>query len=1629
MSRWKGLLLGSVLALAALPAGADVHPNTAPGFPGDHTFSVGDFDSVNLFNGSLTLTLPIGTSYPVNGGFSYNLKLVYNANPWLFQRVTYQVPPDFHEVSRTAAFPNSCSNAGLGWRVSLGLFDPPCQVPDTNDQLPGPIYQDENGTDHLFYATLHGGDPEDAPVAGVQDVQYTRDGSYLRLKVKTDGTREVEFPDGTVRKFDAAKRLVEIRDPFGNNLTVSYATANQWVLTDSQGRVHRIFFRTDLPSYSQVVDHIDLAAFGGATATWQFGYAVQTIGRACPHNDNDQSGSVGSTVTVPLLTSVTLPDGSAWKTTATDYVYALPGTAGCTDHAGNLTALTLSTLGRMEWVWQRYYFPTGSSNKPHLQSNSGVASRAMRNPDGTLLGVWSYASAPGFPAASGNPEHTTTVTDPLGHRTVNYFSTALDPSFTGWSRYDYSLPFTRNQTLNVTLGVDLNLSRQTYNASGTLLRSEYVLYERDPVSGVDPPSSTNSNRRLLRSRTVYDDGLVAGVIQSNFDGLGHFRSQQTEGSFPGSNVRTHFGNFNPARGTYTVNAGANTGSGYSVLPASSPWVLEAPSFAWDAEGGATAYTDLCYAPGTATVVRKRVHRLDGATQGAQDLASVYDLSAQGNVLSEKSYGGDAQGGIPTAAGDPCTMALPASPEVEINHTYASGVRTTSQYTGTSFFLLNQLVDASTGLPTLSRDSAGLGISYEFDKLGRLTWSKPDAGHDGWTEYVYAPANAVNLQRANVTVRRRDNGSKTATILGVNLLIFDYFGRLYQEQRRLPGGAFNKRETLYDNAGNKASVSELTTGQPTSRTTFSQYDPFGRPGTITPPDGAAHNVTLTYSGVRQVDRTVKIATAVGSETAVTTTEVYDRHGRLLQVTEPSGNAGANVITSYGYDVGNRLASVSTTAFVAGTGNVTQTRGFSYDRAGLLQSETHPELGSAGNGTTSYLSYDSRGKLLRKIDGGNDLTYVYDPAERLFQVKETLGGKRVLKSFTYAGSNGTFTDPATGVPCTDYRQGKLTQQSRFNYVTIFGGAFTVELREGMTYCGRGGRLSRRTLENWVNSPMTPNEAFVLPSLTYDALGNVTSLGYPQCTHAACAAPAPRTVTFSYTDDLLTAVGIPGNGVAYAGSITYHPNLMVNQVAHANSLTDTYANDPNLMARPASITVTTPAAVVRWATGAYGYDGAGNIKTMGAQTFAYDKVSRLTTANLYLEPTSSVTLRNQTYTFDAFGNLQSIGGTSARNTPTTSSTNHLSTGTYDASGSLTSWNGNIYAYDPFHLMWNYKTPSDEWVYLYTADDERAWSYKTDNTSLWTLRGPDGKVLREYTTNGTWSVAADSIYRNGLLLATETPQGTRHLHLDHLGTPRLISDAFGNQTAYHVYYPFGEEATAFNQDTLRAKFTGHERDLGNLGGAGDDLDYMHARFCSPVTGRFLSTDVASGKSQRPQSWNRYAYALGSPVKYLDPNGENAVAAVVLTVGAVAVTLAALHSVRMQLDAQYRHRVVSGAQRTGEAAVATISSVLSKKTDKNDTADTVAGGEGANAGRGGRGRFKSGEDSLEQLLDIEKAQEAVRKGKLGTLIDSVEKSTRRLINDMNLIKTLQDALDQFDDSDAEPKEGKKNEEKKTKKQ
>jgi RHS repeat-associated protein len=157
----------------------------------------------------------------------------------------------------------------------------------------------------------------------------------------------------------------------------------------------------------------------------------------------------------------------------------------------------------------------------------------------------------------------------------------------------------------------------------------------------------------------------------------------------------------------------------------------------------------------------------------------------------------------------------------------------------------------------------------------------------------------------------------------------------------------------------------------------------------------------------------------------------------------------------------------------------------------------------------------------------------------------------------------------------------------------------------------------------------------------------------------------------------------------------------------------------------------------------------------------------------------------------------------------------------------------------------------------------------SEWTIRDAAGQVLRRFSkeSTGEWKWQEDYVYRGAQMLAAEVPDSTKthHFHLDHLGTPRLITGNGGVELSRHNYHPFGMEMASTSSTAAareKKQFTGHERDA-------ESLDYMHARFYAPYMGRFLSVDPMPGRQREPQSWNRYTYALNNPLKYTDPDGR----------------------------------------------------------------------------------------------------------------------------------------------------------------
>jgi RHS repeat-associated protein len=248
-----------------------------------------------------------------------------------------------------------------------------------------------------------------------------------------------------------------------------------------------------------------------------------------------------------------------------------------------------------------------------------------------------------------------------------------------------------------------------------------------------------------------------------------------------------------------------------------------------------------------------------------------------------------------------------------------------------------------------------------------------------------------------------------------------------------------------------------------------------------------------------------------------------------------------------------------------------------------------------------------------------------------------------------------------------------------------------------------------------------------------------------------------------------------------------------------------------------------------------------------------------------------------------------------PIDPSSNRVANESYDVAGNMRTGQGQraVYAFDAAGMMSYIKTlKGQQKRMIYTADDERIGTEVDQSTGHWTIRDLNSaQVVREFQGAGSadpWSWEEDWIYSEGQLVGGERMPdngGKRHFSLDHLGTVRMITNDQRMRYGRHDFYPFGREQTVSVQEPLNfgaasqyglmrtepMKFTSHERDFnGALNVENTDyLDYMHARYYSPVMGRFLSVDHgASTRVTTPQTWNKFSYARNNPLSRIDRNG-----------------------------------------------------------------------------------------------------------------------------------------------------------------
>jgi RHS repeat-associated protein len=221
------------------------------------------------------------------------------------------------------------------------------------------------------------------------------------------------------------------------------------------------------------------------------------------------------------------------------------------------------------------------------------------------------------------------------------------------------------------------------------------------------------------------------------------------------------------------------------------------------------------------------------------------------------------------------------------------------------------------------------------------------------------------------------------------------------------------------------------------------------------------------------------------------------------------------------------------------------------------------------------------------------------------------------------------------------------------------------------------------------------------------------------------------------------------------------------------------------------------------------------------------------------------------------------------------------YDANGNVTSYEGKTLEYSVFDKPTRIQSKGHETTFKYgTARNryERHDAY-TDGKSKTTqylgsvekIQHSDGKLEFKRRLPGGALITLEQDSNNNILNET-----INYLHMDHLGSVDVITDAQGNIIQEMSFDLWGKrrdgtdwtklgllELSGFNADTTTRGYTGHEM-LDEVG-----LIHMNGRVYDPRLGRFIQADSIIDGVSNTQGYGRYTYVKNNPLNATDPTGH----------------------------------------------------------------------------------------------------------------------------------------------------------------
>jgi RHS repeat-associated protein len=659
--------------------------------------------------------------------------------------------------------------------------------------------------------------------------------------------------------------------------------------------------------------------------------------------------------------------------------------------------------------------------------------------------------------------------------------------------------------------------------------------------------------------------------------------------------------------------------------------------------------------------------------------------------------------------------------------------------------------------------------------------------------------------------------------------------------------------------------------------------------------------------------------------------YDAAGRLTTITDPMGsqtrigydnlgnrtaledpNAGTY---TYEYD-GDRL--VAETAPDGGTSR------FVYDEAGDLLREELPSgevlsftYGSPGSGQGTgrlvrtddatgsvEITYDARGNAVERVRTVDDrqfrTRYDYDGLDRLVSTTYP-DGYEVRYDYDTGGKLAKVTDNTGREVAGDFRYEAAGQLEGVRFGNGVQSSYRYDALQRMSAVAAAASDGRAVQDLAYDYDPASNVSAITDAVT----GNTQSFEYDaldRLTGALGSAYGDRQYTYDAGGNLLR------KGDLFFGSDPERPQ-------RARCVVDTAPNDGTPVEVPQECAGAMPSSALQPArVFAVGYDERGNVTQKGDQRYDYDDRNQLiraraadgavTESNTYdasgelvvkqttgvtttfidgiyeeVEGPDTLTVRHHVYagsllvaTFETVAQQPTTEPLPPRTLPTTGAPTAALlalAGALLVGGGAALWAANRRrgwtrahqaAAPPRATRTNRRVAATALI-LGLAVLAYGLAGSADSSS--TPMPPAATVATTPGAGVALAGATHTSVEEGRLVT----ERDLYYHANHLGSIDAITDATGGVVERRGFEPYGEhsgwDGPGASPTGQRAGFGGHPEDDST------GLVDFGARRYDPELGRFLTADTEVPDPTNPKMLNRYAFAGGNPIRYIDPTGH----------------------------------------------------------------------------------------------------------------------------------------------------------------